>query len=92
MRNVWQLQEAKNRFSLVVDNALSQGAMGEVYRATDTKLGREEAIKVLPPEIDTSDGVLLVVDLTPLKWREHDCGNLALNPETLVIPNLDGRR
>ena len=26
MRNVWQLQEAKNQFSLVVDNALSQGA------------------------------------------------------------------
>ena len=26
MRNIWQLQEAKNQFSLVVDNALSQGA------------------------------------------------------------------
>ena len=25
MKNVWQLQEAKNKFSLVVDNALAQG-------------------------------------------------------------------
>ncbi len=25
MKNVWQLQEAKNQFSLVVDNALSDG-------------------------------------------------------------------
>lgn len=26
MKNTWQLQEAKNQFSLVVDNALSRGA------------------------------------------------------------------
>lgn len=34
-----------------IKSAIGAGGMGEVYRATDTKLGREVAVKILPSEM-----------------------------------------
>lgn len=48
------LQPGDRFGSYEVLSALGAGGMGEVYRARDTKLGREVAIKILP-RLFTSD-------------------------------------
>jgi serine/threonine protein kinase len=45
------LQPGERLGPLHVVAALGSGGMGEVYRARDTRLGRDVAVKVLPDEL-----------------------------------------
>jgi serine/threonine protein kinase len=61
---------------------LGAGGMGEVYRAQDTRLGREVAVKVLPPE--------LASDVERLRRFEQEArAAAALNhPGILILHDL----
>ncbi len=66
-----------------ITGAIGAGGMGEVYRATDTKLGREVAIKTLPSA--------LAADTDRLARFEREAKLLAAlnHPNIAVIYGLD---
>ena len=68
MKNTWQLQEAKNQFSLVVENALTQGPQ------TVTRHGEPAVVVVAAAEFrKTRARKKSIIDLfEPLRGAELD--------------------
>jgi eukaryotic-like serine/threonine-protein kinase len=65
---------------------LGKGGMGEVFRARDTKLGREVAIKILPAAFSSDPERLR-------RFEQEACAAAALNhPNTLTIFNIGNCR
>jgi serine/threonine protein kinase len=63
--------------------ALGAGGMGEVYRARDTRLGRDVAVKVLPASYSDDKQRLQ-------RFEQEACAAGALNhPNILVIHHID---
>ena len=66
-----------------VEEEISRGGMGVVYRATDTRLNRDVALKVLPQEVTTDD------DVRRRFLKEAQAASALEHPHIAVIHGAD---
>ncbi len=66
-----------------VEEEISRGGMGVVYRATDTRLNRDVALKVLPQEVTSDD------DVRRRFLREAQAASALEHPHIAVIHGAD---
>ena len=65
-----------------IRSKIGEGGMGEVYRARDTELGRDVAVKVLPSTFSTDTGRLH-------RFQQEACAAGALNhPNILIVHDI----
>jgi serine/threonine protein kinase len=74
--------------------ALGAGGMGEVYRARDSRLGRDVAIKILPPQVAQEPDRLRRFEeeartIAGLN-HPHICQIYDVGPGYLVLEYIDG--
>src|SRR5262245_44149933 len=83
-----------------IESALGAGGMGEVYKATDTRLNRLVALKVLPPHFaDDADmkqrferEAQTIAGLNhPHICTLHDVGEERPRPARVASPRVDER-
>ena len=66
-----------------VEEEISRGGMGVVYRATDTRLNRDVALKVLPQEVTNDD------DVRRRFLKEAQAASALEHPHIAVIHGAD---